>query len=340
MILPVFLPHLGCGDRCTYCNQNHITQASDSSDLPDRLATLFGTVINPVEVALYSGNPLGLTPQSLDRLLGMFKPFSAKIEGFRLSAKPGGSPKDLIPILKSHNVHTIELGIPTFNDRILSSLCRRHTAADALLTYRLLASEGFRMGIQLMVGLPGESRTDLKDSVAYLENLKPSYVRVYPLVVLTDTPLCDVFKTGGFSPDSLEVATLKTSFIFARCWKMGIRVIKMGLTENEILRTSIVAGPYHPAFGYLVKSEVFRVAIESVCKREGITGSIMIYLSDRDISHFVGFRRSNLAKLTREGLIARWVTDDRLPAGHFVVEPEGGKSVSGDLSDSLATILF
>jgi histone acetyltransferase (RNA polymerase elongator complex component) len=340
VILPVFLPHLGCGNRCIYCNQSHITEIPEPGDLPSRLVKLFDKIQTPMEVALYSGNPLGLTPESLDELLHMFGPFSNQITGFRMSARPAKNMERFIPILKAHRVHTIELGIPTFNDQVLAFLGRNHTSADAVSAYELLASEGFRMGIQLMVGLPGESSGDLAVNLGLVEKLKPSTVRVYPLMVLTGTPLHDLFATGAFVPDSLETAVFKTSFAFARCWRQGIQVIKMGLTGNDVLDTAIVAGPFHPSFGYLVKSEVFRLAIEETCRDTAIIGTIKVRLSKNDIPHLLGFRRSNVAKLERRGLFAHWEADERLPVGHFYIEAKQSRQIRADIASSLSAFPF
>jgi histone acetyltransferase (RNA polymerase elongator complex component) len=340
VILPVFLPHLGCGSRCIYCNQSHITETPDSTDLPSRLVGLFERTRAPIEVALYSGNPLGLTPGTLDRLLQVFEPFSDRITGFRMSARPGKNMERFIPILQRHRVHTIELGIPTFNDRVLSFLGRNHTSKDAISAYKLFASEGFQVGIQLMVGLPGESNGDITANVGLVEQLKPSTVRVYPLVVLAGTPLCDLFAAGAFIPDSLDIATLKTSFVFARCWKQGIRVIKMGLTGNDVLKTAIVAGPYHPSFGYLVKSDVFRLAIQETCRNFNVTGTIKVRLSKNDVSHLLGLRRSNVAKFERQGLLIHWQVDESLSMGHFSIETGQGQQIPGDISGSLPAFPF
>ena len=89
MILPVFLPHYGCGQRCTYCNQDHITNSEKDGSIEDRVARLLGSRSNPVEVALYGGNMLGLNRTRLEGLLRLFEPYRDKIAGLRISTKPG-----------------------------------------------------------------------------------------------------------------------------------------------------------------------------------------------------------------------------------------------------------
>jgi histone acetyltransferase (RNA polymerase elongator complex component) len=193
MIVPVFLPHLGCGQRCTYCNQNFITDNAGTYRLEERIASLLGSVKTPVEVALYGGNPLGLEPGSLERLLALFKPYEEKIARLRISAKPGPVSRSAILVLKQHRVGTIELGTPTFNDRILGLLSRGHTSKDSRDALLSLKEEGFETGMQVMVGLPEETDDDLRGTVSAIFSLSPSFIRIYPLVVIEETPLFEQF---------------------------------------------------------------------------------------------------------------------------------------------------
>jgi histone acetyltransferase (RNA polymerase elongator complex component) len=339
MIFPVFLPHFGCKTRCIYCNQNHITLEPSSDNIAGQLARLFNNKDKPVEVALYGGNPFGLDKVALSNLFKLFKPFSSRIREFRLSAKPGPVSAELIKVLKSNHVRTIELGVPCFNNTILAGLNRGHTAEEAISVFKLLSQEAFEVGIQLMIGLPEENNQDLINSIKHIEELGPSFVRVYPLLVLEDTPLHHLYINGEFNPDSLDVAVRKASLIYASCWKLNIQVIKMGLTENDVLKERIVAGPYHPAFGYIVKSEVFRCAVEEICFSSGITGNVMVHLRLNDISHLIGLGRSNISKLSQKGIFVNWLAHDDIKIGHFIVETDDTK-VSGDLSNSIPRLLF
>jgi histone acetyltransferase (RNA polymerase elongator complex component) len=338
MIVPVFLPHLGCKTRCIYCNQNHITHEASPDNITSQLLRLFSYVNHPVEVALYGGNPFGLDVDTLNELFGYFKPFTDRIEGFRISAKPGPVSNAMIDVLKTHNVKTIELGIPSVNNSILRSLNRGHTAEEAISTYAILSQEGFKMGIQLMVGLPEENYHDLTDAIKFVRECKPSYVRIYPLLIIEDTLLCHQYNHGGFRPDSIETAIHKTSLLYASCWKSKIRVIKMGLTENDVLKEKIVAGPYHPAFGYIVKSNVYLNALEEKCLSGGIKGQVIVHLNSKDVAHLVGLKRSNIEKLARNGIFVKWSTDTELNIGHFILEAHKIK-IAGNLSDSIPRFL-
>jgi histone acetyltransferase (RNA polymerase elongator complex component) len=337
MILPVFLPHLGCGHHCIYCNQNHITKRTGTADVEGQLATLFNDSHTFVEIALYGGNPLGMNPKDLDGLFRLFEPFVSRISSFRLSAKPGLIDEETVNILKRRGVRTIELGIPSFNDTILSNLQRGHTSADAIDCYLFLAQHGFDVGIQVMAGLPQETFDDVEQTAFQVVRLAPSFIRIYPLIVIQDTHLYRLFKEGRFQPDEIDKAVRKSAFIYATAWKYGIKTIKMGLTENDVLKERIAAGPFHPAFGYLVKSETFRRAVENKCHATGISGRVLLTLNHRDVPHLFGLRRSNIERLNKVSIAVNWIVDNMMIPGHFLVDSVAG-TVPGDLTDALATL--
>lgn len=335
MIVPVFLPHLGCGQRCIYCNQDIITDSTKGDRLEQRIASLLDPIESPVEVALYGGNPLGLEHESLKHLLALFGPYRNKISGLRMSARPGPVDRNTIRALKDYRVRTIELGTPTFNDRILDLLSRGHSSDDSRSSVRLMKEEGFETGMQVMVGLPGETDEDIRELVSAILDLAPAFIRIYPLVVIKDTPLCELFDSGVFVPDSLERAVSKAAFVYVSAWSRGIPTIKMGLTENPLLASCMAAGPYHPAFGYLVKSEAFRLAVTSVCEGLRVDGGVHLHVCASDVPHLIGYKSSNMQRLgNRWGSIV-WDGSPSLEAGHFVVQA-GGKTVEASLTDGLA----
>jgi histone acetyltransferase (RNA polymerase elongator complex component) len=336
MILPVFLPHMGCGQRCTYCNQDIITDETCAVALEDRLASLFAPLRKSVEAAFYGGDPLGLSPEDLERLLAALAPYRDRITGVRISAKPRRWSVKTIGILKRHGVTTIELGIPCFNDRILGALNRGHTAADLVNAHRHLKDEGFQIGLQVMVGLPGETYADLEATAASIAALAPAFIRIYPLCVIEDTPLFARFRDGDFQPDSLETAVTKAAYLYVAAWGNGISTIKMGLTDSGVLRRKVAAGPYHPAFGYLVKSEAFFLAVLRVCTGNALSGEVQVLLNRRDIPHLVGPKRSNILRFREKGIEPVWSAAE-MPAGCFAVTA-GGRKVSGSLTDALAMI--
>jgi histone acetyltransferase (RNA polymerase elongator complex component) len=337
MIFPIFLPHVGCGQRCIYCNQDIITNGQ-----PGDPADIIGRALSQIqpgsEVALYGGNPLGLDPQKLEALLSLFDPWKETISSIRISAKPGRISQATVSALKKHGVNIIELGMPVFNDRILQALGRGHRVEDFSQAYDLLVREGFTIGIQVMVGLPGEEASDLRQTAQRLKEMRPASLRIYPLLVLKETPLETLYRAGVIQPVSLDEAVERALFIYLNAWKDDIAVIKMGLTENDVLRENIIAGPFHPAFGYLVKASAFCQAVARTAADAGLSGDVIVGLNRSDIPHLIGYRRSNIELLKKQGLVVEWEKADVDP-GHFRLR-QGTFVAAGEITKALAMIPF
>lgn len=337
MILPVFLPHLGCGARCIYCNQNLITHGQ-TEPIHERLERLLGGVGPRAEVGLYGGNPLGLQFDDLARLLQEFVPYESRIRNIRLSTKPRLIGEDVIALLRKHRVTTIELGMPCFNDKVLAQIRRGHTVDEFLASYEQLTSEGFVVGLQVMVGLPGETKGDVETTASEILRLKPSFVRIYPLVVIEGTPLAAMYGSGAFTPLTLDEAVDRVLLIYLDCWNHMIPIIKMGLTDNDVIRRKILAGPYHPAFGYLVKSRAFYRALLARAREARMLGDITVTLNPSDVAHLTGYRRSQIKALDEAGLTVRWQGGD-VTSGHFLLA-NGRLSVEGSVRDARPTPRF
>lgn len=333
MTIPVFLPHLGCRHRCIYCNQHVITGKYGKENLEDAIDAALAPVRYPAEVAIYGGNPLGLNLEELARLFSRFNAYRDRITHLRLSTEPIPPDAQVIRLLKDSNVRVIELGIPAFNDETLRALGRHHTVQDLYDSYSLLTENGFSVGLQVMVGLPGETASDIRTTAQHLARLRPSFIRIYPLLVLRDTALYVDFREGRFTPLSLHEAVERASFLYVGALSYDSKVAKMGLTDNEFLKEAVVSGPYHAAFGYLVRSHAFCMAVMAVCRREGFSGALKISLGNKDIPHLVGYRRSNLARLADRGLEMSWEVVD-LPQGRFRIS-NGKTTAHGALHDAI-----
>jgi len=332
MIVPVFLPHLGCGDRCIYCDQASITDLR-TSDVGATIEAHLGRVRQPAEVGLFGGNVFGIGAEALKRLFSYFQPYRERITGFRISTKPIPLDEETMAILKENGVKVIELGIPSFNDEILRAVNRRHTAEDARRSFARLKAEGFTVALQVMVDLPGETWEDIRETTENLISLAPDYIRIYPLAVLKETPLEEMYREGRYVPIPFDEAVERTVYIYLRLLKRGIKVVKMGLTDNEVIAERVVAGHYHPAFGYLVKSRAFRNAVLKKLREAETSGPIKVILNKRDIPHLLGHKRENLARFKEEGFEVAWETGE-MGLGEFALSWEGG-SVRGDVFDAL-----
>jgi histone acetyltransferase (RNA polymerase elongator complex component) len=317
MIVPIFLPHLGCSDRCIYCDQGCITDVH-SDDLSSLIKKSLENVKGNYEVGLFGGNIFNIEPSVLKMLFKYFDDFSERISNFRISTKPIPLNEETIRILKENRVTVVELGMPVFNDDILKKLHRGHTIEDLYRAFYLLKDRGFHVAIQVMVGLPDEMKNDVKETAMQIIRLSPYYIRIYPLVVLKNTPLHRMYESGFFVPVQFEEAIERATYIYLSALKHGIKTVKMGLTDNELIKDSVVAGQFHPALGYIVKSQAFYLAIKANIDAASLKGDVTVKLNSADIPHLIGHRRVNIKKFKEQGIYVAWEKHD-IEKGNFIL---------------------
>ena len=268
-IIPIFIPHAGCPHQCVFCNQKKISgQKIASAQAVRQQIEKYLQWIKPGrdnEAAFYGGSFTGLEPELQEELFAPLDELLREgvIGSVRCSTRPDYISPARLELLKRHNVSTVELGVQSLDDKVLQRAERGHDASSVTQAVQLLREYGFKVCLQLMCGMPGQSRESFLQTVAQSVALKPDMARLYPLLVIKDTPLEVSYRSGGFMPLSVEAAAELCAEAWEQFTAAGITVIRMGLQPDEELCRpgNIVAGPFHPAFGELVKSIVLRRSV-------------------------------------------------------------------------------
>lgn len=265
-ILPIFIPHAGCPHQCVFCNQKTISGQKNPAlqgareQINKWLQWLKPSVDN--EAAFYGGSFTGLDAELQKQLLSLTDELIAQkiIGSVRLSTRPDYINPEALELLGKHGVKLVELGVQSLDNRVLAAAERGHTAEQVEPAVVLLRQYGFKVGLQLMVGMPEQSFPSVKETAAKVIEMRPDIARIYPLLVIKGTPLEKSFREGSFVPLSLEEAVEQSSYLYTAMESAGIKVIRIGLQPDEELCSpgNIVAGPFHPAMGELVKSRAIR----------------------------------------------------------------------------------
>ncbi|MFH1139409.1 MAG: radical SAM protein [Pseudomonadota bacterium] len=311
-IIPFFLPHQGCPVRCVYCNQHRSGGRRDEPLTPEAVgrgidAGLSSPRLRPgarVEVAFYGGVFTSLPRDRQAGLLEAAGPYLRKnlVQGLRLSTRPDAVDADRIGFLRDRGVETIELGAQSFDDEVLRASGRGHSARDTREAAARIKAAGLRLGLQLLPGLPGETPASRGLTLAATLEIAPHEARIYPLVVIEGSALADLYHAGLFRPWDLDEAVTVCAGLLASLTAAGVNVIRVGLQTSPELEKSLAAGPHHPAFGELVKSEVFFLALRRAL--DGPAGDLgpVVMVAPGDLSQALGQRRRNVARLNRPGL--------------------------------------
>lgn len=314
LVIPVFIPHRGCPHDCLFCNQQKISGTKrDEESVVDVTGTIEQWLTHQgerqeVQVAFFGGSFTCMAKNEQLVLLEAVQPFIAtgRVHSIRCSTRPDCIDREVVDFLHEYNVTTVELGVQSLDDSVLQKARRGHDAADCERACSLLKKGGMEVGIQLMPGLPGDTTFSFMKTVRKTVALGPAFVRIYPCVVVSDSDLFLLYKQGEYRPLSLSKAIAIAGFCYSKCKEAGIRVVRMGLQASEGLSESVVAGPYHSAFGELVQSRLWLKRTRKKLMDVGPYEKLEIHLSHRDLSTAVGQRRRNIKRLEELGFTDRF----------------------------------
>jgi histone acetyltransferase (RNA polymerase elongator complex component) len=294
-IIPIFVPHKGCPHDCIFCNQKKITGSEKEITQLDvqRIINTHLNTINKensfIEVSFFGGSFTGISMQYQSALLEVAKGAKDKgdIAGIRLSTRPDYIDEKILDNLKKFNVDVIELGVQSMNINVLKASERGHSPQDVVNASKLIKDYGFKLGLQMMIGLP-EDNID-KDIMTANEIIKlnPDFVRIYPSLVIKETKLEELFVKGTYKPLSIDEAINICKKLYREFSINDIPIIRLGLqtTEQISLEGDVVGGPFHPAFRELVEAALLNEMVQYMISNfYSKASNIKIQIAPKDIS--------------------------------------------------------
>lgn len=311
-IIPIFIPHEGCPNDCVFCNQKKITarqkpvNSQDIRSIIDQyLLTLKGRGLSTIEVAFFGGSFTGIPIEKQSEYLTIAKEYKDRgdINKIHLSTRPDYINDEILTNLKLYNVDIIELGVQSFDDEVLKSSNRGHDSSIVYKSCSLIKEYGFELGIQLMIGLPGDTHEKSLYSAEETVKIKPSIARLYPTIIIDDTELLEMYKCGKYSSLTQEQAINTTKEMYKLLSNAHINIIRVGLKSTDIINENgaITGDTYHPAFRQLVEAQIAREILEekltaliSQCNQSRDSFDNIIFESNqKNFSNMIGNKRSN-----------------------------------------------
>ncbi|WP_300456479.1 radical SAM protein [Desulfobacula sp.] len=343
LVIPVFIPHSGCPHQCAFCNQTIITH--HPSTLPDQAAihdivsrySRYKGKRDGVELAFFGGNFLGLDHPTILQLLDLVQPYvqTKQIDGIRFSTRPDTITRQTLDLIRPYTISTVELGVQSMNDAVLSHSKRGHTSSDTLTALHQLKQTAYKIGVQVMVGLPGDTAASLFESTKIVADQAPDFARIYPLMVLNGSLMAHWYQQGKYTPLTLEQSVQWVKQMVHIFEAEGVKVIRLGLQASDLMEDAsmVLAGPWHPAFGHLVFSAmVYDRACRKIevypdhLKARGLT----LTVHPKSESRLRGDKNTNLKKLNLRypglGLAIR--LDENMPLDQVDIG-EGGGNIAG-----------
>jgi histone acetyltransferase (RNA polymerase elongator complex component) len=161
--------------------------------------------------------------------------------------------------LKKYGVTTIELGAQSMDDEVLIQSARGHTAEDVEMASRLILAHGFRLGLQMMIGLPGDTLEKSVLTAKKIIDLGAVETRIYPVLVIRGTKMAEWYEEEKYQPLTMDATIAWLKELLPLFEEAGVEVTRVGLHSSEGLLSGkeLVAGPFHPSIRELAMTEVW-----------------------------------------------------------------------------------
>ncbi len=334
IIIPIFLPYVGCRERCLFCNQK-----ATATEIPTSSVRTFieASLIQfpqdrekeEKQIAFYGGSFTAMKREDQLCYLKEVRPFlsSGLIDSIRISTRPDALDEEILSLLKEYGVKTIELGVQSMIDEVLLLARRGHSVKDTISAVLRLKQLEFEVGIQLMIGLPGDTVDHFLRTLGQVIELKPDFLRIHPTLVLRGAPLENLWRAGRYVPLSLDetIQWLKRGLL--KLEAASIPVARVGLQPTKDLERDFLAGPYHPALHQLIDSAIFFDMANHLLQIAPNESQASFHCHPKEVSNLRGQRNQNILRLKEQFSLMNILIHERkeLPRGCLVIETQTGE---------------
>jgi len=310
--IPIFIPELACPFRCIYCDQHKISGTKSIPSLPDvrniiekHLSTI-PRINTEIEIGFFGGSFTGIPSQQQEEYLKIVQVFIEQeiVKSIRLSTRPDYINPEILSLLKRYNVKTIELGAQSLDDEVLSMSKRGHTADDVQKASLLIKSFGFDLGLQMMIGLPGDTFEKSMATANKIVEFGADNTRIYPCIVIKDTYLEELYNKKEYNVLTLDESIITIKSIIPVFEKANVKIIRIGLHPSEDLQGSaFVAGPYHSSLRELVETKLWGDVFRRYCQNDENHQIFNVFVAPKMYNFAIGYHgtnKKNLEKLYRK----------------------------------------
>lgn len=186
--------------------------------------------------------------------------------GFTIETKPDYCKKEHVDWMLEYGVTRVEIGVQSLHDRVYDIVNRGHTYNDVVESFEISKNAGYKIVAHMMPGLPSMTpEEDISDFRKLFSDpqLRPDMLKIYPTLVLEDTPLYSMYKDGKYTPYSDEdmVHVLTEIKKIIPKWARIMRV------QREISSDQIIAGPKLGNLRQIVQQNLKKQNVSCKCIR-------------------------------------------------------------------------
>ena len=263
----------GCDYCCAYCTIHYARGASRNLPVADAVAEARQiAAAGQKEIVITGVNTGDFGRTTGEKFIDLLRALDAVegIERYRISSiEPNLLTDDIVEFCAASPKfqHHFHIPLQSGSDRILGLMRRRYTTArfaGRIEAVRRLMPDAF-IGIDVIVGFPGETEADFGETYAFLERTAPAFLHIFPFSERPGTPA--VALPGKVQP---AVAARRGAELEALCERLhGTFCAKAVGTEDRVLFESTRRGGM--MFGFTgnyrrVKAPYDRARVNTVCR--------------------------------------------------------------------------
>jgi len=186
--------------------------------------------------------------------------------GFTIETKPDYCKKEHVDLMLNYGITRIEIGVQSLQERVYEIVNRGHNYNDVIESFQISKDAGYKIVAHMMPGLPSVTPAeDISDFKKLFDDpdLKPDMLKIYPSLVLENTPLYEDYKQGKYTPysdkDLINVLTEMKKIVPK--WVRIMRVMR------EIGPKEIIAGPKSGNLRQIVHQNLIKQGASCKCIR-------------------------------------------------------------------------
>lgn len=327
--IPIFIPELACPFQCVYCDQHKITGQKHLLNDKEIIQSInvhlqsFKANKREVQLAFFGGTFTGLETTEQEHYLKLIQPFikAQSIQGIRISTRPDYIKLDNLKLLKSYGVTHIELGAQSLVEEVLHASRRGHSVAEVKHASELILSQGFTLGLQMMIGLPEDSIERSLHTARRIVEFGAQETRIYPTVLIRGTHLAQLWQKGKYQPLSTESAIVQSAKLLEYFEHHKLKVLRIGLYPSVELSQEgeAIAGPEMHNFKEKVLSYIWKKKLENNIDFSLKHKKLKIAVNPKEFNFAVGFAASNRIYLEKYFRKVKFIINPQLRNRNYEV---------------------
>ena len=191
-----------CKQKCYYCDfvsySNNDGKIKDYVEAVKKEIELQNIKSQITTIYIGGGTPSYINSKYIKEIIEEIKKKNVSKEAeITIEVNPGTVDIEKMKDYKEIGINRLSIGLQSSKNKLLKQIGRIHDFEQFLETYKMARKVGFKnINVDLMLGLPKQRITDLKESLEKIIELRPEHISVYSLIIEENTPIANKIEKG------------------------------------------------------------------------------------------------------------------------------------------------